>query len=164
MASHPLCISCRSFVQTWLCHPMQIQANPAKHVLLRSHRPFSTVRRNAAAAASPPAPYQAKKVANTNKNTTSQPPLPSPKSTRIQDDQGSSFDPTLGMAATMREKLPTFTETYVAYASCENFVKECARQAPYSVPKPADEDAEIPRTKDGAMLGVGEGWWYESKS
>lgn len=54
------------------------------------------------------------------------------------------------------------TETYVAYGACERLVKECARQADYTIPQAREKDVEIPKTKDGEDLGVGTGWWFES--
>jgi cytochrome b pre-mRNA-processing protein 3 len=43
-------------------------------------------------------------------------------------------------------------------------LKECARQADYSIPQSEQRNAEIPKSKDGEDLGVGTGWWYEGKS
>lgn len=55
------------------------------------------------------------------------------------------------------------TETYVAYGVCETLVKECARQAAYKIPQAQQKNTDIPKTKDGEDLGVGDGWWYQSK-
>ena len=59
--------------------------------------------------------------------------------------------------------LPSVTETYIAYGSCEKLVKESARQAAYTIPQAKEKDFSIPKTKEGEDLGVGEGWWYESE-
>lgn len=53
------------------------------------------------------------------------------------------------------------TETYVAYGVTEGLVKECAKQADYSIPQAKQRGVEIPKTKDGQDLGIGTGWWYE---
>lgn len=68
------------------------------------------------------------------------------------------------LAAEARKRLPSVTETYVAYGVTEKLIKECGRQAAYSIPQRNEKDASIPKTKDGEDLGVGNGWWYESKT
>ena len=65
------------------------------------------------------------------------------------------------VAAGTRRLLPSVTETYVAYSVTERLVKECSRQADYSIPQRKEKDGIIPKTKDGEDLGVGSGWWYE---
>lgn len=40
-------------------------------------------------------------------------------------------------------------------------MKECAKQADYTIPQAEQRGTEIPKTKDGEDLGVGKGWWYE---
>lgn len=39
-------------------------------------------------------------------------------------------------------------------------MKECARHGDYSIPQSQEKGVEIPKTKDGEDLGVGQGWWY----
>ena len=68
------------------------------------------------------------------------------------------------LAIEARKRLPSVTETYVAYGVTEKLVKECGRQAAYSIPQRNDKDASIPKTKEGEDLGVGSGWWYESEN
>lgn len=68
------------------------------------------------------------------------------------------------IAQSLRTRLPKTTETYVAYGGCERLLKECARQADYKIPQAAEKGVEIPKTKDGQQLGVGDGWWYSSES
>lgn len=53
------------------------------------------------------------------------------------------------------------TETYVAYGVTEGLVKECAKQADYSIPQAKQRGVETPKTEDGQDLGIGTGWWYE---
>ena len=67
------------------------------------------------------------------------------------------------LAVEARRRLPSVTETYIAYGVTEKLVKECARQAAYSIPKRNEKDAQMPKTKNGEDLGVGEGWWYQSR-
>jgi cytochrome b pre-mRNA-processing protein 3 len=50
-------------------------------------------------------------------------------------------------------------DTYAAYGATEILYKQCADQAPYSIPKVKD-DEEVPVLENGTQLGVGEGWWY----
>lgn len=75
---------------------------------------------------------------------------------------GSSTSTTESIAASVRKNLPGVAETYVAYSSSEKLVRECGRQAQYSIPQSKEKNAEIPKTKYGAQLGVGDGWWYTS--
>ena len=67
------------------------------------------------------------------------------------------------MAKELRKRAPALTETYVAYGVCEVLVKECARQADYTIPQVREKNVEVPKTKDQEDLGVGTGWWFESK-
>ena len=67
------------------------------------------------------------------------------------------------MAMELRKRAPSLTETYVAYGVCEVLVKECARQADYTIPQAREKNVEIPKTKDKEDLGVGTGWWFDSK-
>ena len=67
------------------------------------------------------------------------------------------------LAIEARKRLPSVTETYVAYGVTEKLVKECGRQAAYSIPQRNEKDASIPKTKEGEDLGVGSGWWYDSE-
>ena len=55
------------------------------------------------------------------------------------------------------------TETYVAYGVCEALVRECARQADYTIPQAQEKDVDVPKTKEGEDLGVGTGWWFDSE-
>ena len=70
---------------------------------------------------------------------------------------------TQSIAKELRKRASSVTETYVAYGVCENLVKECARQADYTIPQAHEKDVPVPKTKDGEDLGVGKGWWYEGK-
>ena len=40
-------------------------------------------------------------------------------------------------------------------------MKECARQADYTIPQIKENGLETPKSKDGEDIGVGKGWWYE---
>jgi cytochrome b pre-mRNA-processing protein 3 len=68
-----------------------------------------------------------------------------------------------GFAAKIREKAPLMTEPYVAYGATQELVKECARHGAYTIPQALEKNVEIPTDETGAHLGVGTGWWYESK-
>ena len=71
---------------------------------------------------------------------------------------------TRSIAKELRKRASSVTETYVAYGVCENLVKECACQADYTIPQAHEKDVPVPKTVDGEDLGVGTGWWFESKS
>lgn len=107
-----------------------------------------------------PRPYQPKPPP-ANPQTTGD-----PKSADLEEKQfGSpSFTaPGHSIAKELHKRVSSVTETYVAYGVCENLVKECARQAEYTIPQAHTRNAEIPKTKDGEDLGVGTGWWFESE-
>ncbi|KAL9002811.1 MAG: hypothetical protein Q9188_004273, partial [Gyalolechia gomerana] len=86
--------------------------------------------------------------------STSNPPKPQPH-------QSDSIPHTSKLAAEFRKRAPFITETYIAYGVCEKLVKECARQADFTIPQRYEKDGVIPKTADGQDLGVGTGWWYE---
>lgn len=67
------------------------------------------------------------------------------------------------IAAEVRKRASSVTETYIAYGVSEKLVKECARQADYTIPQAGEKGVEIPKTKDGEDLGIGTGYWYDSK-
>lgn len=88
-----------------------------------------------------------------------------PQSPPKEEGTTASFleNPTRSIAKELRKRASNTTETYVAYGVCEKLVRECARQADYTIPQAHDKNPEIPKTKDGEDMGVGTGWWYESK-
>ncbi|KAI9742656.1 MAG: Protein cbp3, mitochondrial [Claussenomyces sp. TS43310] len=76
------------------------------------------------------------------------------------EDGAASNRPGVKAATQLRNVAGRATETYTAYGVTENFVKECSKQADYSIPQAADGNAEVPKTVDGEDLGVGSGWWH----
>lgn len=80
-----------------------------------------------------------------------------------QNSSSSTAPPSHSIAKELRKRLPAVTETYVAYGVCEKLVKECARQADYTIPQAREKNVQVPKTKDGEDLGVGTGWWFESE-
>lgn len=68
------------------------------------------------------------------------------------------------IAQEIRNIAPSFTETYVAYGVCEELIKECVRVADYNIPQASDMNVEIPKNEKGEDVGIGESWWYTSKS
>lgn len=66
----------------------------------------------------------------------------------------------LKAAAELKKVIGRATETYTAYGSTEVLYKECARQADYAIPQAGKDDEELPKTKNGEDLGIGEGWWH----
>ena len=75
--------------------------------------------------------------------------------------QTAQTSPTRKLAQEFRKRAPETTETYVAYGVSEALVKECAKQADYSIPQAKEKGVEIPKTQGGEDLGAGTGWWYE---
>lgn len=69
--------------------------------------------------------------------------------------------PTQTLAQEFRKRAPKITETYVAYANTDILVRECAKQASYSLPQSRGHGVGPSQSKDGEDLGVGTGWWYE---
>ena len=52
----------------------------------------------------------------------------------------------------------------MAYGACEKLMKECARQAEYTVPQMREKKGtEVPKTEKGEELGIGNGWWYDGR-
>ncbi|MCJ1434922.1 Protein cbp3, mitochondrial [Xylographa pallens] len=89
------------------------------------------------------------------------PANPSASTTQGLRPQTAQQSPTRKLAQEFRKRAPETTETYVAYGVSEALVKECARQADYSIPQAKEKGVEIPKAQDGEDLGVGTGWWYE---
>ncbi|MCJ1286990.1 hypothetical protein MMC26_006337 [Xylographa opegraphella] len=75
--------------------------------------------------------------------------------------QTAEQSPSRKLAQEFRKRAPETTETYVAYGVSEALVKECAKQADYSIPQAKEKGVEIPKSQNGEDLGVGIGWWYE---
>lgn len=122
-------------------------------------RLFSTNRQLSASQATPK-PYQPKSP-STNPGIGKDPKGVS--SEGRESGSPSTAPPGLSIAEEIHKRVPSVTETYVAYGVCENLVKECARQADYKIPQAHEKNVEIPKTKDGEDLGVGTGWWFESE-
>lgn len=93
---------------------------------------------------------------------------PNASSAPVEEDEShpyrSKTSPTKKLAQEFRKLAPNFTETYVAYDATASLIKECARQADYTIPERMEKDVEIPRTANDEDLGVGTGWWYDSTS
>ena len=97
-------------------------------------------------------------------------PKPPPTNPKIRDEPDGAPSEgrevgasSISIAKEIRKRYTGVTETYVAYGVCENLVKECARQADYTIPQAHEKKVEIPKTKDQEDLGVGTGWWFESE-
>ncbi|KAF1811215.1 hypothetical protein P152DRAFT_65630 [Eremomyces bilateralis CBS 781.70] len=70
--------------------------------------------------------------------------------------------PVQRVAKVLQNRAPAMVETYHAFGATEHLYKECASQAIYNVPQARDKSlGEIPLSKSGKHLGVGEGWWYD---
>ncbi|KAI4158701.1 MAG: hypothetical protein LQ342_007222 [Letrouitia transgressa] len=91
---------------------------------------------------------------------------PNASSAPVEEDEShpyrSKTSPTKKLAQEFRKLAPNFTETYVAYDATASLIKECARQADYTIPERMEKDVEIPRTANDEDLGVGTGWWYDT--
>ena len=75
----------------------------------------------------------------------------------------STAAPGLSIAKELHKRVSSVTETYVAYGVCEALVKECARQADYTIPQAHEKNVDVPKTQEGEDLGVGTGWWFDSE-
>ncbi|KAI9815528.1 MAG: Protein cbp3, mitochondrial [Pycnora praestabilis] len=155
MASKKYCMAClrqlRQQSQSLSRKSTSIRLPISRPAVL--HRTFNTAPKSLAVAADPtkihaPAPVLPPKADPPSKNAKFAPeesPNPSTKQT---------------IAKELRKRATNATETYVAYGVAEKLMKECAKQANYSIPQAAEKGVEIPKTKEGEDLGVGEGWWY----
>lgn len=165
MTSKSLCAACRQ-VYRLQCgrfghSPESYGARTTSFSIHNIPRLFSTSRLLSASQATPkesqaiPGEYQ---------------PKPPPTNPKIRDEPDGAPSEgrevgasSISIAKEIRKRYTGVTETYVAYGVCENLVKECARQADYTIPQAHEKKAEIPKTKDQEDLGVGTGWWFESE-
>ena len=162
MASSTHCTACLRTLRYQLRQPRQVRSTSAKAprlqtptTLLQSYmhsRLFSNYLPLSAAQASPQ---------KATPSTPSQAQNSDPPSKNIKTYTST---PAHTIAAEVRKRASSVTETYIAYGVCEKLVKECARQADYTIPQAQEKGVEIPKTKDGEDLGVGTGYWYDSKS
>lgn len=161
MASNHVCLACRHVVRQQLHQSRQIpsvlKAGTTNHTL----RPFSTNNPLSAVQAQP-LPYKSKNPSPPTSSSIAEASGAAPP----ENEKGSlsSSSPARSVAQELRKRASSVTETYVAYGVCERLVKECARQADYSIPQAREKGVEVPKTKDGEDLGVGTGWWFESTS
>ena len=156
MASTSLCAACRQVFRLHLGRSLESYKAYTTPSIANTSRPFSTSRivfssqTTLKAQKSPPAKTVTEEV---RKASPSQKESPGPRSTAG-----------LSIAKELRKRASSVTETYVAYGVCENLVKECARQADYTIPQAHEKNIEVPKTKDGEDLGVGTGWWFDSET
>ena len=182
MASSILCTACRQALRQEVGQlrraqaPYQARAKYPKTI--NPSRPFTTRHSLSAAQANTkqkePAPRPHLAVPNPSriaprthqKNEQSSPAAKIPPQSPPKEGSATAAfleSPTRSIAKELRKRATNTTETYVAYGVCEKLVRECARQADYTIPQARDKNAEVPKTKDDEDLGVGTGWWYESK-
>ena len=176
MISNPLCAACRRIFRAQGRPTGRSSEVYGAHYIpsIRSTpRLFSTNRLLSASQATPkasqpiPREYQPKPPA-ANTATKEDPNAAAPSQGKESDTPSritSSKDITSNtIGKELRKRLPTdLTETYIAYGVCETLVKECARQADYTIPQVRQKNVEVPKTKDQEDLGVGTGWWFESE-
>ena len=159
MSSNYVCLACRRVVQQRTSTLAKSQTVKGCFASNQSYKSFSTIHKHAAptATASKPIPHQAKTATTTR--TSPPPSAPQKPTPKVPLKKPST---TKSIAKSIRETMPAATETYIAYGACEKLVQECTRQAEYHIPQATQKGVEIPRTKEGTELGVGEGWWYQS--
>ena len=179
MASSALCTACRQALRQEVGQLRRAQAPyQARTKLLNASRPFTTRHPISAAQVNTkqkvpaPRPHSgtpkiikiAPQIPQNNEQASPAAEI-APQSPPREESATAAFleNPTRTIAKELRKRATNTTETYVAYGVCEKLVRECARQADYTIPKAHDKNAEVPKTKDGEDLGVGTGWWYESK-
>ena len=156
MPSKYVCSNCRQTLRLRLRQALQNHAQSREWISTHANRPLSTVRILQAAQ---PQPYQKASTSSASTAPPSSDPKAYPKTP--EPSPGSSFSPAQSIARELRKRAGVTTETYVAYGVCETLVKECARQAAYKIPQAQQKNTDIPKTKDGEDLGVGDGWWYQ---
>lgn len=172
MAPNSVCTTCRQILREQFRHSRQlhgvIQQRNKFQDCNAPRRPITTISnpilsestqlriRSTRAASSAPTDHRKVSHALDPLSIGREGSKPKPQSTE-------PFQPIRDIAKEFRQRAPVTTETYIAYSICEKLVKECARQAEYKIPQAQERGAEIPKTKDGEDLGVGKGWWYESK-
>ena len=160
MVAQYICTSCRQVLSSGLrqCRSSNAVLQDSKFTLTYTYqlRRISTSRRSQAAQVP-------------RNGIAKAPPISSPTTEGSKTSAGNKdaqqgprqFSPVRSIAQELRKRASVTTETYIAYGACENLVKECARQAAYKIPQAQDKNVDIPKTKDGEDLGVGDGWWYE---
>ena len=162
MASNSICIACCQALRLQSRQPRLAQTPPSackRYLQSRSNpRLFSTIRL-LSAAQEDLKPIQPKAPSTPTRSETSS------ETTSRENPIGSatSSSPTRSIAEELRKRASSATETYVAYGVCEKLVRECSRQADYTIPQAHEKNVSVPKTKDGEDLGVGTGWWFESK-
>ena len=158
MASINVCAACRQVLRLQLRHFRQLQTQVWTPTYSHSHSPSHTNSRLFSAACAFSAAQSEPKVTQPTEPTPS-----SPVKQAHSDPPPTLETPTRSFAKELRERAKSTTETYVAYGVCEKLIQECARQANYTIPQAHEKDVPVPKTKDGEDLGVGTGWWFESK-
>lgn len=156
MASNSICGTCRQSLRHQLHQTQHVQSpfrsRAANLVSTKTPRLFST-RHSLSAVQASPKPAR-KPVSSPAKEA---PPED------VQPGSISTESAALSVAKELRKRASSVTETYIAYGVCERLLKECARQADYTIPQAKEKNVEIPKTKDGEDLGVGTGWWFDSE-
>ena len=165
MASTSICTACRQALRQQVRQLRQVQTlYQSRAGYLRAPkfaRTLSTSQSLFAVEAKPkPREYAAEPAPPAAKSPAVSKESPQP----AQEAEIAADSPTRAIAKELRKRASSVTETYVAYGVCEKLVKECARQANYTIPQAHEKNVDIPKTKDGEDLGVGTGWWYKSTS
>lgn len=175
MSSNTLCATCRQVFRLQFRQfgrPQEFSGALTTAAARNLPRLFSTSRLLSASPAAPRKPQVTPKKEPQATPRASQPkPAPvnaeDPKAVPSEGDEfrASSADtPTRSLAKEFTKRLPeTLTEPYKAYGACQRLIKECARQADYTIPQAHEKNVEVPQTKDQEDLGVGTGWWFESE-
>lgn len=163
MTSTNLCASCLVVYRS--CQKQCISiSNPSTRNFgsraLHTSRTYTTTRPFAAAQVAGP---KVKSSAVGPPSSSASQPSAKPPASKEEPRTTASIGPTHGIAKELRKRASATTETYVAYGVCQKLLKECSRQADYRIPQALEKNVEVPKTKAGEDLGVGEGWWYDSK-
>ncbi|KAE9976448.1 hypothetical protein EG328_002630 [Venturia inaequalis] len=86
---------------------------------------------------------------------------PKPADPLAQGDLLKDASPSVKLAATLRKRFKSTTETYVAYGITEELYKACGAQAEYKIVR--DKDGMAPKTATGEEIGESDSWWYKGK-
>ncbi|KAE9975774.1 hypothetical protein BLS_002408 [Venturia inaequalis] len=86
---------------------------------------------------------------------------PKPADPLARGDLLKDASPSVKLAATLRKRFKSTTETYVAYGITEELYKACGAQAEYKIVR--DKDGMAPKTATGEEIGESDSWWYKGK-
>lgn len=151
MASKTICTSCLRALRLQTRRQLQRNPIPAQSQLLASTTKYSAI--------------STSRQVSTSRSLSQQNPSKEPSPLRFEEIP--QPDAITNFAAQVRksETFKSTTEPYIAYGSTEDLFRECTKQCNYTIPSRLQQPPpeETPKNAAGEDIGVGEGWWYQSK-